>query len=81
MVDDYWLEIHPNDYILEVNLEGQSGCIISIMTSPAPYFILGDSFLRGYYTVHDMENNRIGFAPHKDSPKRKIVKGIKPRYS
>jgi hypothetical protein len=36
------------------------------------YFILGDSFLRGYYTVHDLTNNQIGFAPHSTSNKKNI---------
>ncbi len=24
--------------------------------------LLGESFLRGYYTIHDQENQRVGFA-------------------
>ena len=30
--------------------------------------------LIGYYTMHELDNNRIGFAPHKDSPKPKLQK-------
>jgi hypothetical protein len=28
-----------------------------------PYWLLGDNFLRGWYSVHDMDNARMGFAP------------------
>lgn len=67
--------MHPSDYILEIETDGTSGCIIAIAASDIPYMILGDSFLRGYYSVHDMTNNRIGFAPHKTSNKGIIQKG------
>lgn len=73
-VDNYWLEIHPDDYILEMLIEGTSekGCVISIGVSSVNYFILGDSFLRGYYVVHDMQNNRIGIAPSLYSSKQNL---------
>jgi len=80
MVDGYWLEIHPSDYVLDLDIEGQQGCLLSLMAADIPYFILGDSFLRGYYSVHDHTNNRIGLAPHNTSPKRRIELGQLPRY-
>ena len=29
----------------------------------APYWLLGDNFLRGWYSVHDMDTQKMGFAP------------------
>ena len=29
--------------------------------------LLGDPFLRAYYTIYDMEKNRVGFVPMKES--------------
>lgn len=30
-------------------------------------YILGDSFLRGYYSIYDFENNKVGLAAHPNS--------------
>ncbi|KAI8868094.1 aspartic endopeptidase Pep2, partial [Ramicandelaber brevisporus] len=51
------------DYILQV----QSSCISSIMAmdipAPAgPLWIVGDAFLRKFYTVYDLDKNAVGFA-------------------
>lgn len=55
--------IGPHDYILEV----QGSCISSFMgmdiPEPAgPLAILGDSFLRKWYSVYDLGNNAVGLA-------------------
>ena len=60
---DYVLE--AKDYVLEVDDAGDKACILAIMGQDFPegfnYFILGDSFMRKYYSYFDKNNNRVGF--------------------
>ncbi|KAJ5941149.1 hypothetical protein N7516_001317 [Penicillium verrucosum] len=58
--------IGPYDYILEV----QGSCISSFMGMDfpepvGPLAILGDSFLRRWYSVYDVGNNAVGLAKAK----------------
>ena len=78
MVNGYWVELHPEDYIIEINEGGFKRCMIGIMAHEKPFILLGASFLRGYYSIHDMTNDRIGLSPTKISPKQQIVLGKKP---
>jgi len=48
----------PEDYMYQ---EGSS-CILLIDGSTEEEWILGDSFLRKYYSVYDMEQRRVGLA-------------------
>jgi len=62
----YNFTIGPYDYILEV----QGSCISSFMgmdiPEPAgPLAILGDAFLRKWYSVYDLGNNSVGLAKAK----------------
>jgi hypothetical protein len=36
---------------------------LKLRVSDLPYWALGEPFLRSVYTVFDVENMRIGFAP------------------
>jgi len=58
--------IGPTDYILEV----QGSCISSFMGMDfpepmGPLAILGDAFLRKWYSVYDVGNNAVGLAKSK----------------
>jgi saccharopepsin len=53
----------PTDYTL--NLGGQCLSVFMGMDIPAPagpLWIVGDAFLRAYYTVYDLGTNSVGFA-------------------
>ena len=56
-------------------------CVLGFEAGTQSYFVLGDVFLRGYYSIHDMDNNRIGFAPHRNSHKHVLEAGELPLHS
>ena len=37
------------------------------------FWIFGDAFLRGWYSIYDHDNNRMGFVPFIGSTKTKPV--------
>jgi hypothetical protein len=64
VIQDHIMNLSPEDY---VDRNGTSDCGVSLMTQdvdPAegPMFILGDPFLRKYYTVYDQGNKQVGFS-------------------
>ncbi|XP_028898923.2 lysosomal aspartic protease [Zeugodacus cucurbitae] len=53
-----------DDYIVPVeNDKGDIVCMSGFINSGGPVWVLGDVFIGKYYTVFDMEKDRIGFAP------------------
>lgn len=60
---DYALQ--PDDYVLKITQGDQTECVIAVMGQEFPdnfnYFILGDTFIRKYYSYFDKNNNRVGF--------------------
>lgn len=56
------------DYVLQVTALGETECVLGFegMDMPpelANTIILGDLFIKTYYTHFDMGNARLGFAP------------------
>jgi len=52
------------EYILQITAGGKTQCQLGIMAldTPGNLFILGDSFIKSYYTHFDVQNKRVGFA-------------------
>ena len=42
------------------------------------YWLLGDVFLRGYYSIHDASGKRLGLTPHITSKVGTIYSGTTP---
>jgi hypothetical protein len=68
-VDDYFFVFPAEDGYDEQ-------CILGFLDGTnQDYWLLGDVFLRGYYSIHDNSdraNARIGFAPHVKSNKKNV---------
>jgi hypothetical protein len=64
-LDDVTYTLSAEDYILKITDAGITECAMGIMGTDFPvyfnYFILGDVFMRKYWTFFDKEANRVGF--------------------
>lgn len=65
VIDSTEYVLSSREYVLEVDDSGDRACMLAIMGQDFPegfnYFILGDSFMRKYYTYFDKNNDRVGF--------------------
>jgi len=58
--------LEGSDYILQVQSQCVSGFTgLDIPAPLGPLWIVGDIFLRKYYSIYDLGNNRVGFALSK----------------
>lgn len=66
-IDNIEYSLTPNDYVLKVTQGSDTQCVLAVMGQDFPagfnYFILGDTFMRKYYSFFDKNNNRVGFIP------------------
>ena len=59
-------KMQPSQYIAELELTpGEKVCVFLIAAHPVAYYttptiVLGDSFLRNFYVIHDAEKMRVG---------------------
>jgi len=70
MVGVHWLEFAAIDYVIKPsNWQEGDACFIGFMKSPEEFWLLGDTFFRGYYTIHNDDQNKVGVMPHATSTK------------
>lgn len=63
---DVWLTMNPEDYIIELGNKDVAGglCALAIRKNKADFFMMGNSFFRGYYAMHDASpNGSLAFTP------------------
>jgi len=63
-----WLEIQPANYLLDVGVSAGQTCSLCMYESAVTvdnknYWLLGNNFMRGFYSVFDLDNTKFGFAP------------------
>lgn len=79
MIGEYWFEIKPKEYLLDVSENGdRSVCHILMIGNNYDFFLFGLPFYQGMYTSHYMWNNVMGFAPHDRSEKKFLKKAPLP---
>lgn len=80
--DNYWVEYLPEDYILPVPdmPEGSSDgiCMLGFMAYDLDFFLAGNNFLRGYYSVHNRDSFELGLVPTPNSKKSPVTEGMVP---
>lgn len=85
-IDDYEFEVLVDDYFLSLNdmlgkdasKEYEDVCMLGIVDdAKSSYWVLGDVFLRGYYTILDNDDHaaaKMGIKPHSGSEKYNVEK-------
>lgn len=61
-----WLQVPPRAYFMPAS-STSSYCYIGIEKGGDNEWLLGDVFLKNFYTIWDNVNSRIGIGPHKTS--------------
>lgn len=78
LINNKWFVVKAYDYVQE--LEGT--CYLSFVEDMSTsYWLIGDAFLRGYYSIHDNEDHsqaKLGFIPHANSDKPHVSYGEVP---
>jgi hypothetical protein len=82
-IDDHQFKILADDYFMSMTItddttgDSTTTCFLGIVSMDTlDYWLLGDVFLRGYYSIFDNTDHnaaKIGFAPHATSTKPKVV--------
>jgi hypothetical protein len=59
-----WMEVPASSYMFNFYSDY---CMVGIQSAGAHYWLLGDGFLKNFYTIWDNTNAQVGIGPHKTS--------------
>ena len=69
LINGYWVEMLPQDYINKASVDSDSECFLGLIPSSVDFFVFGDTFMRGFYVIHDDPQGLVGIVPHANSYK------------
>lgn len=75
-----WITVEPKDYIWDALGDGRT-CILLVMSNSYEFALFGQPTYHGYYTHHDMDGARVGFAPLMNSGQKALFAGETPTNS
>lgn len=81
LLGGYWLELEAADYVQPILQDGVATgeCYLCIADYGSDdRWVLGNTFMQGYYSVFNMDSQQFGFAPGAASSKSDIVTGTDP---
>lgn len=79
MMNGYWYEMSVDDFVFDASAnQDMTLCALSVVANQQDFFLFGNSFLRGYYSIHDMKDGYLGIAPHATSTKSFVFMGALP---
>ena len=79
MFDNQWIEVTPDEYVWDTSTaQDRSQCVLLMSQTDAPMNIFGMPLFHGYYTIHDMQEGRIGYVPNAESKKTPLEKADPP---
>jgi len=73
LINGYWVEMLPRDYINKASTEPHSECFLGLTVSSVDFFVFGDTFMRGFYVIHDDPRGLVGLVPNTRSTKSNPV--------
>jgi hypothetical protein len=62
--ENKYFEITPANYVLQVDIGVPGKCLIGFTKFGSDKWLLGDVFIRNFYTIWNEETDKIGFVPH-----------------